>query len=135
MRSSWRWQRSSRGNLTNGSQIDATEALSVYNKKQFHHIFPEAFLKRTLPDQERSLLLNFCMLAASENNLISDSNPREYLPNLIGHLGGEADAVFRSNLLPPPGGYDYSEADLNEFVDTRSKLAVELIADLCHGRR
>jgi hypothetical protein len=36
-------------NITNGNSIDTSEALSVYNKKQFHHIFPEAFLRRTEP--------------------------------------------------------------------------------------
>src|SRR5215207_2106731 len=36
-------------NITNGNSIDTTDALSVYNKKQFHHIFPDAFLRRIDP--------------------------------------------------------------------------------------
>jgi hypothetical protein len=75
------------------------------------------------------------MLAASENNLISDSDPRDYLPRLVDHLDGEAEAVFRSNALPLPSDYDYSRANLGDFVEARSAIVVDLISDLCHGRR
>jgi hypothetical protein len=85
-------------NITNGVPIDTAEALSVYNKKQFHHIYPEAFLRRTRPDVERSWLLNFCMLSAAENNRIADADPAAYLPEIAGKHGRAADEIFASNL-------------------------------------
>lgn len=120
-------------NLTNGATIDTSEALSVYNRKQFHHIFPEAYLKRTAPGQERSLLLNFCMLAASENNWISDADPHYYLPTVARKLGPNADEVFRSNILPPPSEFDYAKANLASFMDARAPLIEELINERCAG--
>jgi len=120
-------------NLTNGSVIDASEALSVYNRKQFHHIFPEGYLKRIDPGQERSLLLNFCMLAASENNLISDTDPHDYLPRVIRNLGDDAETVFQSNVLPLPSQFDYASADLNYFLDARAPIVEILVGELCEG--
>jgi hypothetical protein len=120
-------------NLTNGSVIDTSEALSIYNRSQFHHVFPEGYLKRTDPTQERSLLLNFCMLAASENNFISDADPHEYLPRVIKHLGNNADAVFQSNGLPLPSKFDYASANLGAFLDERMPLVEDLVGKLCAG--
>ena len=120
-------------NLTNGSMIDTSEALSVYNRKQFHHIFPEGYLKRIDPDQERSLLLNFCMLAASENNFISNADPHNYLPQVISKLGDDAVAIFRSNVLPLPDQFDYASADLNSFLDARTPIVEKLVSELCEG--
>jgi hypothetical protein len=120
-------------NLTNGNTIDTSEALSVYNRKQFHHIFPEAFLKRTAPGVERSNLLNFCMLAAADNNRISDRDPKDYLPELIGDLGLHADDVLRSNLMPTADEYDYTMAELGTFFDARVDIVRREIFRLCSG--
>lgn len=120
-------------NLTNGNSIDASDALSAYNKKQFHHIFPEAFLRRLNPSIERSFTLNFCMLAASENNLVADKDPALYLPELIAQLGANASAVLKSNLLPDSTEYDYSTADLMTFIDARYPLVRDAIEQLCSG--
>ncbi|QYM65371.1 MULTISPECIES: DUF262 domain-containing protein [unclassified Microbacterium] len=120
-------------NLTNASPIDTADALSVYNKKQFHHIFPEAFLRKLDPKIERSRLLNFAMLSASENNLVSDADPSVYLPKLIADLGNEADAVFASNLIPLPGDYDYANAKLETFIAARLPIFEARLVQLCDG--
>lgn len=120
-------------NITNGNTIDTADALSIYNRKQFHHIFPEAFLKRKSPETERNLLLNFCMLAAAENNAVSDDDPNDYLPALVKQLGDQAGAVFMSNLLPKPDLMDYSTASLEDLVNARAKIVHEAIRALCAG--
>ena len=121
-------------NLTNGALIDTSEALSSYNKKQFHHIYPRAYLKRIENTNERNSLTNICMLAASENNAISDKDPQTYLPECIESLGASADTVFSSNLLPPPNEFDYENADYEGFLEERSKIVTKYITDLCDGR-
>jgi len=120
-------------NLTNGNSIDTATALSVYNKKQFHHIFPEAFLRRLDPSVERSYTLNFCMLAALENNLVADKDPAVYLPELIEQLGSNAGPVLKSNLMPDSSSYDYPAAELSTFIDARYPLVKAAIEHLCSG--
>jgi hypothetical protein len=120
-------------NITNGAPIDTAHALSVYNKKEFHHVYPEAFLRRTRPEVERSYLLNFCMLAAAENGKISDADPNVYIPYFAGRLGDEADAVYRSNLMPEPGTFDYSNATLEDFISARLPIVLDAIDELAKG--
>lgn len=120
-------------NLTNGTEVDTADALSVYNKKQFHHIFPEGYLRNLDPSVERSRLLNFCMLAASENNLISDEDPHDYLPRLLAGHGSEADSIFESNLMPRSTDFDYATASLETFLAARLPLIQAKVSVLCEG--
>lgn len=120
-------------NLTNGGHIDPAIALSIYNKKQFHHIFPRAYLKRIRAGADDNLLINICMLAAAGNNAISDANPNDYLPLCATRLGKSADAVFASNLLPIPSSFDYSAATYEEFLEARAEVVTDFITSLCEG--
>jgi hypothetical protein len=120
-------------NLTNGGLIDPAEALSSYNKKQFHHVYPRAHLKRTNTQTNDNLLVNICMIAAAGNNAISDSDPASYIPATVTTLGTDADAVFRSNMLPSPSSFDYSKASYEEFVDARIAFVAVTVQTLCAG--
>jgi hypothetical protein len=120
-------------NLTNGAIIDPAVALSFYNKKQFHHVFPRAHLKRTNTTTNDNLLINICMIAAAGNNSISDSDPKTYLPQCQADLGEAADGVFASNLLPKPSEFDYSRSSYEQFLQKRARLVASFISDLCAG--
>jgi hypothetical protein len=120
-------------NLTNGIAIDTAEALSSYNKKQFHHVYPKAYLKKVGTDDEINSLVNICMLAASENNTVSDDSPNEYLPQLVEKHGPEAQAIFRSNLLPDPTEVNYSKLTYNKFVELRAEMIHAEMVKLCEG--
>lgn len=73
------------------------------------------------------------MLAASENNAISDDHPNEYLPRLAASLGDDAEAVFESNFLPSPHEVDYSSLEYPEFLELRAGLLLEDITKLSNG--
>jgi hypothetical protein len=120
-------------NITNGAYIDSAIALSAYNKKQFHHVYPRAYLKRIGAETDDNLIINICMLSAVANNTISDSNPVEYLPKYAEILGESADSVFESNILPKPSELDYSKSTYDDFLDARSPLVASFIAQLCDG--
>jgi hypothetical protein len=119
-------------NLTNGVRIDTAEALSAFNKKQFHHIFPLAHLRRTGAPGEANALANICILAASENRLISDRDPNAYVPELIAQHGSDADAILASNLLPS-SAFPYATAKYGEFNRDRAALLSAHLEALCAG--
>jgi hypothetical protein len=98
-------------------------------------VYPQAHLKRQAQAQEMNSLANICMLAASENNAIGDDDPAVYMPRCIRHLGGNASAVFASNLLPDPVSTDYRTLDFDDFLDRRSALIGALVEKLCSGAR
>lgn len=120
-------------NLTNGALIDPTIALSSYNKKQFHHVYPRAHLKRIGAAENDNLVINICMIAAAGNNFISDADPKVYLPQCSTALGKDADVTFESNLLPKPSTFDYSSASYGEFLRARAELVSKFISELCDG--
>lgn len=120
-------------NLTNGAYIDPAIALSAYNKKQFHHIYPRAHLRRIGEKTNDNLVINICMIAAAGNNFISDSDPKVYLTKCQADLAGKADDVFSTNLLPKPSEFDYSSANYNEFLNARAQLVSEFVDQLCEG--
>jgi hypothetical protein len=120
-------------NLTNGAVIDSTTALSSYNKKQFHHIFPRAHLRRSQAATNDNLLINICMIAAAGNNAISDSDPNKYLSECAKALGEAADEVFSSNLLPKPSAFDYAHASYERFLEARAGIVSSFIEQLCSG--
>lgn len=121
-------------NLTNGASIDPAEALSIFNKKQFHHIYPKAHLGRSGEDSQQNSLMNICMLAASENNWISDQDPTEYLPKLVAILGREASPVLQSNCLPDHAAVDYRTLRFEEFLARRAELIHPVVVRLCEGK-
>ncbi len=74
------------------------------------------------------------MLAASENNFISDDHPNQYLPALVESLGSDAVSVFRSNYLPDPENIDYSKLEYLKFLALRAELILRDINMLADGK-
>lgn len=120
-------------NLISGTVIDFGSALSIYNKRQFHHVYPKAHLKRIGLTRGVNSIANICMLAANENNRISDTEPTIYLPQVAAELGEQGENVFRSSLLPLPAAFDYAQGSFQEFLDARSQLLAIHISQLCDG--
>ena len=54
--------------LVNGGLVDLGKALSEFNSKEYHHVFPRAYLKKREVTQEKiNSLCNFCFLTADSN--------------------------------------------------------------------
>ncbi|MEC1593484.1 DUF262 domain-containing protein [Bacillus spizizenii] len=112
--------------LTNGDAVDTGAALSVYNRKEYHHIFPKAFLKNNLKlDNDKiNLIGNFCFLTASSNKIISDRSPDDYFRNIIPQE--KFNDILNSNLIPNDKAI-YESNDYEKFLEERSKLFMEKI--------
>lgn len=120
-------------NITNGVAIDPAEALSIFNQKQFHHVYPRAHLKKIKAPGNHNSMANICILAASENRLISDADPHLYLPKCVTDLGSQATAVFASSLLPDPASFPYAKASFEDFSAARTTLIASRVERLCNG--
>lgn len=115
-------------NITNGERIDPSIALSLYNKKEFHHIFPQAFLKSSgFTNDKGNNICNICMLSSSQNKIISDNPPSEYVPKFITDLGNQAERVFESNLIPIDGYSGLMDDNYDDFLKRRAELILRKI--------
>ncbi len=123
-------------NITNGAIVDVQNALSIFNKKQYHHIYPQAYLKdKGISANAINSIVNICILAPSENNYISDNDPNDYIPELIEKLGEQYELVFKSNLLPILSKEEYKKLSYEDFISLRVNLIHERISFLCNGKR
>ena len=82
---------------------------------------------------KRNSISNICLLAASENNYVSDSNPYIYIPKLIEKLGTEYEKVFKSNLMPVLSKEEYERLSFDNFLELRSIEIYKHIQILCDG--
>jgi hypothetical protein len=109
--------------MISGGKVDLGKALSEYNSKEYHHVFPRAYLKKREFSQDRiNSLCNFCFLTADSNKRISSKSPSEYFPNLIPQ--DSFVAVLESNLLPLKKEV-YDKNDYDNFLKLRSQRIME----------
>ena len=121
--------------LVNGLTIDTAVALSLFNKKQFHHVHPRAFLKAIKEPMDDNLMANICILAMASNNEINDKDPKKYFVDLIKRHGTRFDKILESNLLPLTTEVDYSKASYSDFIKGRIWHLKKAIGELCDGVR
>jgi hypothetical protein len=111
--------------LTNGQKIDTGESLSDYNKKEYHHIFPNAYLKGSLKtSSEINSICNFCFLPASSNKVISNRAPSIYFKSLIPQ--DHINDILDSNLIPKRMAI-YEKDDYTAFLAERASLLLQEI--------
>jgi len=92
--------------LLSGNEVDLKAVLQAYNKSEFHHIFPKAFLDELNVDvREINSLANFCFLSRADNNKIRRKEPSIY------RLFELSRAMWSSRLRP---------ADIGEYTTTVS---------------
>ena len=80
--------------LLSGKAVDLDKVLQRYNRSEFHHIYPKAFLREMgFPDEQINVLGNFCFLSAAENKNIGRKRPSVYVKELVGDENGRLDAL------------------------------------------
>lgn len=113
-----------------GQAIDVDKALTWQNSKEFHHFFPQAFLRaKDVTASRISSLANMVYLSSASNKLISDRAPSEYLAKLLAEHGAEARAWLATNLIDDAAidaaladDYDAFLAARAEFINERAKI-------------
>jgi hypothetical protein len=73
------------------------------------------------------------MLAASENNTVSDADPRVYIPHALSRQAIAGDDVLKSNLMPIATAHEYASASYPDFISARSDLVASFLGKLCEG--
>jgi hypothetical protein len=99
--------------LVTGTKIDINVALSKYNAKEYHHVFPKAYLKKLGVSSDKiNSLCNFVFLSASSNKRISEKMPSDYFINIIPK--SHYLDIVQTNLIPIKKEI-YEENDYTKF--------------------
>lgn len=108
--------------LAKNINVDLNNALSKYNRKEFHHIFPNAFLReKGFSKDDIFSLVNFCFLPSDSNKLISKKSPSDYFFSIINQ--DSFNEILQSNLFPLDKSI-YMKDDYEKFLERRSELII-----------
>lgn len=106
--------------LISGKKVDTGKALSKFNRKEYHHIFPQGFLReQSVPNPKINSICNFCFLPADSNKKISKKAPSDYIFKLVPSENYED--ILSSNLMPLKKSI-YRNNDYDEFLSKRAEL-------------
>jgi hypothetical protein len=104
-----------------GQLIDVDKALAWQNNKEFHHFFPQAFLKsRGVGPSKISALANMVYLSSASNKSISDSAPSVYLAKLLSEHGDAAKSWLATNLIDDAAVDAAMKDDYDSFLAARA---------------
>jgi hypothetical protein len=110
-----------------GSTVDLGSAMAAYNSREFHHVYPKAFLAALgIPFHESNVIANVCLLTSTDNRTISDKNPAEYFGNIPSDL---KDEIFSAALIhadAADGSKPYIDF-INVRAQTLATIAMRLI--------
>jgi hypothetical protein len=103
------------------SLVDLSNAMSAYNSREFHHVYPKGYLAtQGIQFHESNVIANVCFLSQADNRAISDTPPAAYMKNIE---EGRRASVAAASLLPVAamdGSLTYAD-----FVDQRAVILSE----------
>jgi hypothetical protein len=109
--------------IVNGARISVGDVLAAGNKSEFHHLYPQAFLKeKQVPAAKINALANYCILSSADNKRVGGGAPSAYRTKLTDQL----DLVLKENLIP----MELFADDYESFLKKRSLLLVDAAYDL-----
>lgn len=117
--------------LLTGQRIDLSAALSWVNSKEFHHFFPQDYLKAIGRGRDANTLSNVIYLTSASNKEISNKAPSAYLKKAEESLGAELGSVLASNLISKDAYRAALADDFDTFALLRANTIDEHVKMLC----
>jgi hypothetical protein len=110
--------------FVSGIPIDLNEKLKAYNKAEFHHLMPKAYVD-SLPDKESSVncLANYCFLSRSENKHLGGVRPSEYRRKMSDRI----DDILSSAVCPQSLFTDQFDTFVRERAAALKEVATSLL--------
>lgn len=108
--------------LLTGAKVDTAKALAWSNAKEYHHFFPQAYLRgRGEKPAKINSVANIIMLSSISNKLVSSSPPSQYLKMVEKIAGDNLEAWLASNLISIDAFNHAIVDDFDSFLDARSE--------------
>lgn len=109
--------------LVSGQAIDLKKALQAYNRNEFHHLYPQSFLRsRRVSAEYQSPLANLCFINAVDNKTLGGSAPSAYRARI------SQDPEVLCRALCPQG--ELFDDDYEPFLEIRAGMLVEVAHEL-----
>lgn len=118
--------------LVNGQRIDVDKSLAWSNDKEYHHLFPQAYLARVgVSATQANVVGNMVLLTSISNIQIKDKAPSEYLQAIIDTSGRPALVERMLSNLVPESALEYAlRDDYVGFLTARSEFLHDHVVNL-----
>lgn len=83
--------------FVSGSAVSLAQVLSAYNRSEFHHLMPQAFIKGGDHASSVSVLANFAMISAADNKILGGVAPSAYKQKMP---DAQIDEILEHALCP-----------------------------------
>jgi hypothetical protein len=104
-----------KSNFVSGQPVPLTEVLRDYNRSEFHHLYPRAFLtEQGVPSDLHAPLANFAFLSKADNTLLGGVAPSAYRE----HMPQNVEPILASAIVPESLFSD----DYERFLQDRSAM-------------
>jgi hypothetical protein len=100
--------------FVSGNPIDLQATMKEYNKAEFHHLMPKAFLKEAGMTEHINSLANFAFISKADNKKLGGVAPSNYKA----HMAKNIDEILERALVP---GSLFSD-DFRKFFAERVTL-------------
>ncbi|HYF90932.1 MAG TPA: DUF262 domain-containing protein [Symbiobacteriaceae bacterium] len=98
-----------------GSPVSLSAVLKDYNRNEFHHLFPKAYLRsQGAPTYDPDCIANLCFMSRADNNLLGGVAPSKYRSKMPAQI----DDILSSAVCP---SFLFT-ASFEEFVDSRADM-------------
>jgi len=112
--------------LLDGSKIDTHKALAIKNSHEYHHLFPQAYLKNLgIEKKQINAQANICLLSKGNNLTISNKAPSIYFSQLAENLGDQLENVLASNFISIGAFAAGIDGEYGVFLSLRSKTLID----------
>lgn len=106
-----------------GQYVSLAEVLRDYNRSEFHHMYPRAYLTmQGVAPTEQAPLANFCFLSKADNVALGGNAPSVYR----GRMPDEVNEILTSAVCPQSLFSD----DYNKFLTQRAAMLEQLANEL-----
>jgi hypothetical protein len=115
-------------NFIQGTNISLQKVLSQGNRKEFHHIFPKAYLGslQKYKDDQINCLANFSLLARTDNNKIKNQPPSKYRTEMPANAQTFQE-IIATHLCPAKA---FTDDNYDDFLVARAKLLLQKAKEL-----
>ncbi|MBL8194226.1 MAG: hypothetical protein JNM06_10585 [Blastocatellia bacterium] len=111
--------------LLDGSLINTRQALATANRHEYHHIFPQAYLKSRGFSQEKiDNHSNICLLNKGNNITISNQQPSIYFKEMANKLEDNMESILASNFIDIKTHEAALQDDYETFLQLRSNTLI-----------
>jgi hypothetical protein len=108
--------------FVSGSPIDLGRVLREYNRNEFHHLYPRAYLRDSYENPEINRLSNFAFISKVDNQILGGVAPSEYRIK----MDGDVDRILQRALCPS----SLFDDDYEKFTNDRAQLLADTASGL-----